>query len=76
MNIYKENCPICMVNLSIDTISLQPTHLLVLRQTEYNPKLKQIMQTPCKHRFHVVCLLDWMKINMICPTCRRPLPEI
>lgn len=36
----------------------------------------KIMVTPCKHRYHAACLIDWMNIKMECPTCRKSLPPI
>eukprot|EP00762_Andalucia_godoyi_P007854 ANDGO_01263.mRNA.1 Transmembrane E3 ubiquitin-protein ligase 1 len=35
----------------------------------------RIMVTPCNHLFHSECLQQWMDINLVCPTCRAPLPE-
>ena len=40
------------------------------------PKSIKIMQTPCKHRFHIRCLQDWMNIKLECPSCRQPIPTI
>ena len=39
-------------------------------------KTIKIMQTPCKHRFHVCCLQDWMNIKLECPFCRQAIPVI
>ena len=40
------------------------------------PRRGQIMRTPCNHKFHVSCLVEWMSIKMECPTCRAPLPVL
>jgi len=37
---------------------------------------KKVMQTPCLHKFHSPCLLNWMTIKMECPTCRTVLPVL
>ncbi len=34
-----------------------------------------IMLTPCKHIFHVKCLLKWMNYKKKCPLCRLKLPK-
>jgi hypothetical protein len=35
-----------------------------------------IMETPCKHKYHVSCLTPWMNIKLECPTCRARLPPL
>lgn len=40
------------------------------------PKQDQYMQTPCMHKYHVSCMLNWMTIKMECPNCRKPLPSV
>lgn len=37
---------------------------------------KTIMKTPCNHRFHIICLLEWTKIKLDCPICRKKLPPM
>lgn len=32
------------------------------------------MVTPCLHRFHPRCLMDWMDKRLNCPMCRATLP--
>jgi hypothetical protein len=34
------------------------------------------MVSPCNHKFHIACLLEWMSVKMECPTCRNILPPI
>lgn len=35
----------------------------------------KVMVTPCKHEFHIPCLINWMQIKMECPSCRKELPS-
>ena len=65
-----------MLHLSSEIIDLEENKKNSLRLTKFNPNLKQIMQTPCNHKFHIHCLIEWMKLKMICPTCRGILPEL
>lgn len=37
---------------------------------------KTIMKTPCNHKFHVPCLLEWIKVKLECPVCRKKLPSL
>lgn len=37
---------------------------------------KTIMKTPCNHKFHVPCLLEWMNVKLECPVCRKKLPSL
>ena len=34
-----------------------------------------IMKTPCGHKFHIPCLINWMNIKLECPSCRKDLPH-
>jgi hypothetical protein len=34
------------------------------------------MKTPCNHIFHIKCLTDWMEAKLVCPNCRRDLPQL
>ena len=36
----------------------------------------KIMITPCKHKYHPVCLKQWMEVKLECPTCRTEIPGI
>ncbi len=29
----------------------------------------------CSHNFHGNCILDWVKRDVACPTCRQPITE-
>ena len=33
-------------------------------------------QTPCGHKFHQRCLLNWMQVKLECPVCREELPAL
>lgn len=74
---FQCDCAICMNPLnespSIDpTLSSQALNLFKLLK----PRDNQYMQTPCSHKYHVSCLLNWMSIKMECPTCRYQLPSV
>ncbi|KAG6525790.1 hypothetical protein ZIOFF_015761 [Zingiber officinale] len=34
----------------------------------------QLLAMPCRHRFHEVCLKEWLARSNSCPVCRFPLP--
>ena len=36
----------------------------------------KIVVTPCNHKFHLPCLIEWMSVSQECPSCRSPLPPI
>ncbi|KAL6219239.1 hypothetical protein ACLB2K_012445 [Fragaria x ananassa] len=31
---------------------------------------------PCKHHYHVNCIVLWLEINHVCPLCRCPMPTV
>lgn len=73
----KDDCAICMTAVEADAGSVegmseqvQQLHRLL------RPKGNQYMRTPCGHKFHVPCLLNWMAIKMECPSCRSQLPSL
>ncbi|KAM7528837.1 hypothetical protein LguiB_032247 [Lonicera macranthoides] len=35
----------------------------------------KINMLPCRHYFHVECIVPWMNLNTTCPLCRYKLPE-
>ena len=36
----------------------------------------RVMRTPCGHCFHAVCLLTAMSYRLICPICKKRLPNV
>jgi len=48
----------------------------VICMSEIDPEDAQRVLTPCSHKFHRVCLEQWMDVKMECPTCRTILPPI
>ena len=35
----------------------------------------QVFFLPCKHHFHINCIMPWFKSNHVCPNCRYDLNE-
>ena len=54
-------CAICMVQLQ-----KQP-------KNEALPA-EEFFKTPCNHKFHKSCLVDWMDQKHTCPNCRANIP--
>ncbi len=70
-------CPICLESV------YTPAHEELLASVSQNPYFRQIatrkneyMKAPCRHIFHIVCLLNWMDVKLECPSCRCPLPPV
>jgi len=63
-------CPICMDNLFTEPSDSNSELLKSPAPTI------TIMQTPCKHKFHIKCLQEWMKIKLECPFCRTGIPSV
>lgn len=40
-----------------------------------NRALLTYLETPCMHKFHASCLLDWMRVKLECPLCRKQIPQ-
>jgi hypothetical protein len=62
-------CPICMDNLNKEPVD--PTAQLMKPS-----RTTKIMQTPCRHKFHPICLQEWMNIKLECPFCRQHIPPL
>jgi Ring finger domain len=56
-------CIICMTPLNTGQNTLEPV-----------VNTSKTMHTPCNHRFHRDCLVQWMAVKLECPTCRSKLP--
>jgi len=65
-----KTCKICMEKLK------EPPHheeiidekaKAVLDRLGVRPR--KIMKTECRHRFHAICLVEWMMVKMECPKC-------
>ncbi len=63
-----DECIICMHNLRF---GVDDSMQLV---DGTSARCKHYMQTPCNHKFHEMCLSNWMKIKLECPVCRHVLP--
>lgn len=49
--------------------------VLCLDLIDIEQDLSTSLFLPCKHVFHGPCLMDWLKIKMKCPTCKRSLRQ-
>jgi len=66
----------CQIEENTDCIiCMTPLNLQGKDSDEIVNKSKT-MHTPCGHKFHEDCLMNWMAIKMECPTCRKSLPLI
>lgn len=72
-----DDCVICMLSLYEDPEKNLEEPLLGEGEREREHKVKKIiMKTPCNHKFHCSCLLEWSKVKLECPTCRKKLPPM
>ena len=55
-------CGICMTPLNIGICMEQVVNS------------SQTLHTPCDHKFHQNCLLNWFEVKMECPACKAILP--
>ena len=70
-------CNICLGKLS-KSPNLTETPDMEVQSTldRMDIQPESTMKTECKHKFHAVCLIEWMKEKMECPMCGfvlRPL---
>ncbi|CAD8120790.1 unnamed protein product [Paramecium sonneborni] len=73
----KQDCSICLVNLSnISTHKLNSEEPVLIQTLNMANQKQLLMNTPCNHVFHPSCLIQWMQINLICPLCKSSLPQI
>ena len=50
-----ESCPIC----------------LELMEINENENVKELGSLECEHTFHKDCIIEWLKVQTICPMCRK-----
>lgn len=55
---------------------IEPGTDCVICMADIDPEDAQRVSTPCGHKFHRICLEQWMDVKMECPTCRTTLPPI
>lgn len=73
------DCPICLMpnDWTLDETWTPPTSHGSWRAWGHASTTRPsgVMVTPCRHIFHTSCLMPWMNIKHMCPSCRLPLPE-
>ena len=62
------DCPICLMPNEWG-LATAPSSM-----TGHSAYKSSIVVAPCHHIFHKECLIPWMEIKQICPSCRLPLP--
>ncbi|PRQ54534.1 putative transcription factor C2H2 family [Rosa chinensis] len=58
------------VTLDSDIITRSPSCAICLEDFEQEP----ITRLPCRHHFHVHCIVQCLEISHMCPLCRYPMP--
>jgi hypothetical protein len=68
-------CSICLASLK-EKLVVSTEHAAMSESMEMRGEepISRIVKTPCKHKFHIECLIDSMKNKLLCPNCRSPLP--
>eukprot|EP00347_Sterkiella_histriomuscorum_P022481 403338328 len=76
--IYQSDCVICLTPLRYHPSDLNPDGSGISNTENQDSAqfTKGYMLTPCNHKYHKKCLLQWMNMKMDCPTCRQRLPRI
>ena len=69
-----ETCAICLSYLH-EKVEIEFESSLKSRPYIKSLEIRkdEIMFTPCKHYFHIHCLVNWMHVKPECPTCRAKL---
>jgi len=68
-----DTCAICMADI-VSTTGDQTTLTEKGTCRSSRDYAKNVLTTPCKHRFCQECLIRWMETRLTCPTCRRVIP--
>lgn len=68
-----EICAICMTDIISSKEDLTYSYDKV-DGGKWKYIAKNVLTTPCNHRFCHKCLIRWMESKMICPTCRGKIP--
>ncbi|KAM5581800.1 hypothetical protein ABKV19_010833 [Rosa sericea] len=58
------------VTLDSDIIACSPSCAICLEDFEQEP----ITRLPCRHHFHLHCIVQCLEISHMCPLCRYPMP--
>lgn len=76
-DLEEDTCAICMNMLSADTdIPFDPAIVDKPYIKRLASKQGEVMRAPCKHTFHISCLVNWMQVKLECPSCRKELPSL
>jgi hypothetical protein len=59
----EDECITCMEPLGKDLL------------TGIDGAAREFVKTPCGHKFHKECLLEWLNQKHQCPVCRRVIPD-
>lgn len=62
-----------IVPITVQNVSKQDNCTVCME--EYKENEPNVVQLPCNHLFHKVCLIGWLKDHNVCPVCRYELPE-
>ncbi|CAK62998.1 unnamed protein product (macronuclear) [Paramecium tetraurelia] len=67
-------CAICISQLTEMPTESQLDNKFIAKIISQNQN--KLMETPCGHHFHSICLTKWMNVKLNCPTCRSVLPPL
>ncbi|CAD8197282.1 unnamed protein product [Paramecium pentaurelia] len=67
-------CAICITQLTDMPTESQLENKFIAKIISQNQN--KLMETPCGHHFHSICLTKWMNVKLNCPTCRSILPPL
>ncbi|KAL6136209.1 hypothetical protein ACLB2K_053915 [Fragaria x ananassa] len=58
------------VTLDSETIACTPSCAICLEDFEQEP----VTPLPCRHHFHLHCIVQYLEVNHMCPLCRYSMP--